>query len=164
MRYYSTQIALEVEGELLLGVSNAPAYGERLHAVAGQGTWLNGEVVRTRPITQLKDAFLSTGNLTRLAQNATRWQALGEMVPMVRRVRGYGDFCHYHQLCTGQTDLVIESDVNILDIAAVTVGVRAAGGLITDLEGEAISQQTTSVLAAGTAELHAIALEHLHRS
>jgi len=158
MRYYSTQIALEVDGELRLGVSNAPAYGERLIAVAngqeGAGVWLNDQAVKTRPITDPAEAFLSTGNLTRLAKNPKRWAALAEIIPTVRRVRGYGDFCHYHQLCAGQTDLIIESDVNILDIAALTVGIRAAGGIITDLEGEAIDQNTTSVLAAATAELH----------
>lgn len=154
MRYYSTQIALEVGGELCLGVSNAPAYGERLHAVAGQGVWLNGSKVQARDVTQLSDVFLSTGNLTRMAQNAGRWQALAEIIPKVRRVRGYGDFCHYHQLCAGQCDLVIESDVNILDIAALSVGVREAGGVITDLDGGAINQSTTSVLAAATQQLH----------
>lgn len=43
MPFYSTQIALEVGGELKLGVSNAPAYGERLVAVQGEGVWLNVE-------------------------------------------------------------------------------------------------------------------------
>jgi len=162
MRYYSTQIALEVAGELRLGVSNAPDYGERLHAVAGQGCWINGTPVRTRNTTQLQEAFISTGNLTRLAQHPARWQALATIISEVRRVRGYGDFCHYHQLCAGQADLVIESDVNILDIAALTVGIRAAGGVITDLEGQPISQSTTSVLAAATATLHATALDRFN--
>lgn len=158
MRYYSTQIALEIDGELRLGVSNAPAYGERMVAVAeeyeGSGVWLNEQAVKTRPITDPADAFLSTGNLGRLAKNTQRWAALAEIIGTVRRVRGYGDFCHYHQLCAGQTDLIIESDVNILDIAALTVAIRVAGGVITDLEGAAIDQNTTSVLAAGTPALH----------
>ncbi len=166
MRYYSTQIALELDGELCVGVSNAPAYGERLIAVAeghkGAGVWLNDQAVKVRPITQLSDAFLSTGNLTRLAKNPSRWNALAEIITKVRRVRGYGDFCHYHQLCAGQTDLIIESDVNILDIAALSVGIRAAGGIITDLEGAPIDQNTTSVLAAGTQALHDSALAYLN--
>ena len=155
MRYYSTQIALQDSGELCVGVSNAPAYGERMVASLGAGAWLNGVQVQCRQTTSLRDAFLSTGNLNRLAQNADSWQVLGQIIPQVRRVRGYGDFCHYHQLCCGQTDLIIESDVNILDIAALTVAVREAGGVITDLVGNAVSLDTTSVLAAGTEALHA---------
>ena len=53
----------------------------------------------------------------------------------VNRIRGYGDFVHYHLLARGSLDVVIESDVNILDIAALTVIVREAGGTFTDLEG-----------------------------
>jgi len=163
MPFYSTQIALAVEQQLCVGVSNAPAYGERLVAVAGEGVWLNDRPVHVRRgIQRLEDAFLSSGNLASLADNASAWQRYGRVVASVRRVRGYGDFCHYHQLCCGQTDLVIESDVNILDIAALTVGVRAAGGIITDLHGAPIAQQTTSVLAAASQALHDHALNVLH--
>ena len=163
MPFYSTQIALQVNGELCVGVSNAKAYGQRLTACKGAGVFLNGESVQTRQITDLSDVFLSTGNLTTLANNLEAWSNLAEVVKTVRRVRGYGDFCHYHQLCAGQTDLIIESDVNILDIAALTVGVREAGGVITDLAGAPISLETSSVLAAATPALHAQVLPMFQR-
>lgn len=161
-RYFSTQIALEVDNELRLGVSNAPAYNERLVAVKNQGVWLDGREVQCNDITSIDEAFFSAGNLTTLARDAAAWSRYGRLVGRVRRVRGYGDFCHYHQLCSGQADLVLESDVNILDIAALTVAVREAGGIITDLQGQAVSEATTSVLAACTEALHAQALELLH--
>ena len=47
--------------------------------------------------------------------------------------------------------MVIESDVNILDIAALTVIVREAGGVFTDLNGNAVGLATTSVLASNPA-------------
>ncbi len=162
MPFYSTQIALAVDQRLSVGVSNAPAYGERLVAIADEGVWLNGKAVQVRgSVEKIEDAFLSSGNLTSLAKDAAAWQRYGALVSRARRVRGYGDFCHYHQLCCGQTDLIVESDVNILDIAALTVGVRAAGGLITDLKGDAITQDTTSVLAACSPALHAQTLQLL---
>lgn len=161
MPFYSTQIALQVAGELVVGVSNAPAWGECLIAVRGQGVSLNSQPVATRDITRIEDAFLSTGNLTSLASDSARWQAFARIVKRVKRTRGYGDFCHYHQLCCGQTDLIVESDLNILDIAALTVAVREAGGVITDIHGDAIGLHTSSVLAAGTASLHQQALELL---
>ncbi len=161
--YFSTQIALEVNGELVVGVSNAPSYGQRLVAVSGQGVTINGKAVQVRQsITSLEHAFLSSGNLATLAGDSSNWLRYGTLVSRVKRVRGYGDFCHYHQLCAGQADLIIESDVNILDIAALTVGVREAGGIITDLRGHAIDETTTSVLAAATTELHKAALDILH--
>jgi histidinol-phosphatase len=69
---------------------------------------------------------------------------------------------HYHLLARGALDVVIESDVNILDIAALTVIVREAGGTFTDLEGAAVDLGTTSVLASNGA-LHAPVLEALRR-
>jgi len=156
--FYSSQIALMQGDELVVGVSNAPAYGERLVATKGAGVELNGKAVRCNAEVNLKEAYLSTGNLTTLASNPTQWQALATLVSQVKRTRGYGDFCHYHQLCCGQADIVVESDVNILDIAALTVAVREAGGVITDLSGNAITQDTTSVLAAANAPLHSAVL------
>ena len=79
----------------------------------------------------------------------------------VNRTRGYGDFVHYHLLASGKIDAVIESDVNILDIAALCVAVRAAGGVFTDLTGAPIDLNTRSVLAANRT-LHPILLEHLN--
>ncbi len=152
--FYSTQVALLQGDELVVGVSNAPAYGERLVATKGQGVHLNGKAVECNADVQLNDAYLSTGNITTLAADTQGWLALGKLVGQVKRSRGYGDFCHYHQLCCGHTDIIIESDVNILDIAALYVGVTQAGGVMTDLEGNTINQQTTSVLAAANKPLH----------
>ncbi len=82
----------------------------------------------------------------------------------VNRTRGYGDFYHYHLLASGRIDLVVESDVNILDIAALAVIVREAGGVFTDLDGRELTLETTSVLAAATPALHARALDLLKGS
>lgn len=158
--FYSTQIALQVDQTMVVGVSNAPAYEQRLVGIQGRGAWLNDQPVRTRSdISSVDNAFLSTGNLTSLAMDNNAWMRFGKLVSRVRRVRGYGDFCHYHQLCCGQTDLIIESDVNILDIAALSVAVREAGGVITDMQGKAIELNTTSVIAAGCQALHNEALD-----
>jgi histidinol-phosphatase len=158
MPFYSTQIALEESGELILGVSNAPAYAERLVAVRGEGVWLNNSAVKCSDVKSIDNAFLSSGNLASLASHAGNWERYGSLIRRARRVRGYGDFCHYHQLCCCHTDLIVEADVNILDIAALTVAVRMAGGVITDLNGSAVTENTTSVLAACTKALHEQAL------
>ena len=84
----------------------------------------------------------------------------GRIFAAADRTRGYGDFYHYHRLAAGQIDAVIESDVNILDIAALSVIVQEAGGVFTDLQGEPPGIATTSVLAA-TPGLHGQLLEML---
>jgi histidinol-phosphatase len=107
----------------------------------------------------MAQASLSIGNVKTLTGDA-RWDALGGLIRDSNRIRGYGDFCHYHLLARGGLDLVVESDVNILDVAALAVIVREAGGVFTDLEGGAPTLDTRSVLA-GTPAIHAQALRRL---
>ena len=159
--YFSTQIALMRAGELVLGVSCAPLCEELAWAERGAGAFLNGAPIRVSTVSDFAHAYLSTGNLRSLAASS-RWAAFGELIPRLGRLRGYGDFVHYHLLARGALDAVIESDVGILDIAALTVIVRAAGGTFTDLEGRPVGPATTSVLASNGA-LHAPILAALRR-
>ncbi len=160
---FSTQIALMHAGELVLGVSAAGEYGERAWAVRGGGTFLrmrDGEVRRIAVSDATEfgpKAAISTGNLKSLASSPARWNVYADLVRGVGRIRGYGDFLHYHLLARGAIDLVIESDLNILDIAPLVVIVREAGGVFTDLAGAAIGLDTRSALA-GAPALHAQAL------
>jgi len=146
--FFSTQIALMHAGELVLGVSHAPAFGETMWARRGGGAFFDGKPVRVADTRALADAVLSIGNIKSLTRDAKHWNAMGELVRELNRVRGYGDFCHYHLLARGALDVVIESDVNILDIAALAVVVREAGGVFTELDGADLSLDTRSVLAA----------------
>ena len=145
--FFSTQIALMHDGDLVLGVSNGALMDELAWAERGKDAWLNGETLQVSDIDSLERASLSTGNLKTLAGSAG-WQKLGEVVATVDRIRGYGDFYHYHLLAAGKIDAVIESDVNILDVAALCVIVTEAGGVFTDMNGEAPGLETRSVLAA----------------
>jgi len=154
---FSTQIALLCEGELVLGVSSAPVYGELVWAERGKGAWLGGERLVVSDVASIAGATLSSGNLRSLARSPA-WSRYGALVGSVNRIRGYGDFLHYHLLAGGKIDAVIESDVNILDIAALVVVVEEAGGRFTDLSGRSVGFDTTTVLATN-GPLHGLVLE-----
>ena len=156
---FSTQIALMRAGEIILGVSSAPVYGDLAHAEKGRGAYLNGQRVSVSTVATLESAALSAGNLKSLASSA-QWSRYGQLVATVNRIRGYGDFLHYHLLAAGKIDAVIESDVNILDIAACVAIVTEAGGRFSDLGGAPITLKSTSVLASN-GRLHAPLLEAL---
>ncbi len=162
--FFSTQIALMHAGQLVLGVSAAGAFGERAWAVRGGGACLRGHdgLARRVQVSAAVDfdpcSAVSTGNLKSLAAHPAGWATLARIVRETGRIRGYGDFLHYHLLARGAIDLVIESDLNILDIAALAVIVREAGGHFTDLAGNPVGLATTSALA-GPPSLHARALE-----
>jgi len=157
--FFSTQIALMHRGQLIVGVSSAPVYGEIAFAEIGQGAWLDDRPIRVSEIDTIEACAISGGNLKTLA-GGPAWSRYGALVARAGRIRGYGDFLHYHLLAAGKIDVVIESDVNILDIAALAVIVEAAGGRFTDLQGAAPGLATTSVVAAN-ARLHAQVLTSL---
>ncbi len=157
--FFSTQIALMHKGDIILGVSSGTMMNELACAEKGKGAYLNGERLSVSDITAMDRAAVSTGNLKSLAMSHG-WTALGEIVARADRIRGYGDFYHYHLLAAGKIEAVIESDVNILDIAALSIIVTEAGGVFTDLNGAKPGLETRSVLAA-TPGLHAVYLDRL---
>src|SRR3984885_5810193 len=132
--FFSTQIALMRAGEIVLGVSQAPVYGELAYAERGGGAYLNARKISATRTAAIDAAALSAGNLKSLASGRL-WPRYGRLVAAVNRIRGYGDFLHYHLLAAGKIDAVVESDVNILDIAACSAIVAEAGGRFTDLDG-----------------------------
>ena len=151
---FSTQIALMHRGKLVLGVSCAPAMNELVWATRGGGAFDADGQLHISDVEAINQASISTGNIQSLAAGK-RWAALGRILADTNRTRGYGDYYHYHRLAAGQLDAVIESDVNILDIAALYVIVTEAGGVFTDLDGQPPGLDTRSVLAA-TPGLHAV--------
>jgi histidinol-phosphatase len=143
---FSTQIALMRNGELILGVSSAPVYGELAYAERGRGAYLNGKPLGVSTVSSIESAALSSGNMKSLA-TGPQWVRYGAMIAQLSRIRGYGDFLHYHLLAGGKIDAVIETDINILDIAACVAIVHEAGGRCTELDGAPLTLKSTTVLA-----------------
>lgn len=157
---FSTQIALMKDDEFILGVSNAPAFKELAYAEKGTGAFLNNQAIRVSGYTELQQSALSMGNIASLAASP-QWQNLGKILTQVQRIRGYGDFLHYHLLASGKIDTIVESDVNILDVAALSVIVTESGGMMTDLQGKPLNLNTKTILAAASKRLHHQVLEQL---
>jgi histidinol-phosphatase len=157
---FSTQIALMRNGELILGVSRAPVYGDLAYAERGCGAYLNGNRVTVSDVSTIEEAAMSSGNMKTLATGA-QWNRYGAMIARASRIRGYGDFLHYHLLAAGKIDAVIETDVNILDIAACAAIVMEAGGRFTELSGAPLTLKSTSVLATNGL-MHVPVLAALH--
>ncbi len=157
--FFSTQIALMHRGELILGVSNGAELDELAWGERGKGAWLNGQMLQVSDIDALEGASLSICNLTTVA-GSHFCKSLRDFVAIHVRFRVKGAVHPSHLLAAGKIDAVVESDVNILDIAALSVIVTEAGGVFTDMNGEAPGLETRSVLAANPA-LHAELLARL---
>ena len=144
--FFSTQIALMVDGEIVVAVSSAPLFDETAWAVKGEGAWLNGKRIEVSNVSRIGEASLSSGNLASLAASPA-WPRYGALVQAVSRIRGYGDFYHYHLLARGSIDAVVESDLNILDVAALSLIVEEAGGHFTTLDGSPVHLDMRDALA-----------------
>lgn len=151
---FSVQVCVWRAGVAQAAVSAAPWFGETAWAARGGGAFLEDaegvQRLQVSGVDALERAALSTGNLRSLASGAG-WPAFGRLVARVDRIRGYGDFWHYHLLAKGSLDAVIESDLNILDVAALALIVEEAGGKVTTLGGAPLGLGTRDLLASNGA-------------
>jgi histidinol-phosphatase len=132
---YATLIALEHEGEMVIGVASAPAMGHRWWASRGEGAFLDGTPIHVSQVAAVEDAQLSSDGFD-------SWERHGgsdKFMALVRRcwrTRGFGDFWQHMLVAEGSVDIALEPSVSLWDLAAVQVIVEEAGGRFTDLRGE----------------------------
>lgn len=143
---FGTQIALMHDDELILGVSNAPLLNELLTAEKGKGAFLNGEPIEISNVSQPSEAMICHGGIKWFVEKNI-FNGIYNLINDTARSRGFGDFYMYHLVASGRVDAVIEAAISIWDIAAITVIVREAGGMVTDVQGQAITKDTASLVA-----------------
>jgi histidinol-phosphatase len=128
---WATLIALEHDGEVVLGVASAPALQRRWWAVRGEGAFADGEPIRVSRIRRIEDAVFS---FTRTSLFAKRGTAL-ELVNRAWHARTFSDCWQHLLVAEGSVDAAIDPVMNIWDIAALRVIVEEAGGRSTDFGG-----------------------------
>lgn len=160
---FGTQIALLHHGEPALGMINQPITGERWVGAAGVAT-LGGEPIRTSDRTALDEAILYTSALEQFDRpRHERFQALAAEVRFTRLSH---DCYAAGLLALGGIDLLVESDVFDYDILPQMPIVQAAGGIVTDWDGQPLKDAPSyaTVLMAANGELHRAALDVLCRN
>ena len=143
---FATQIALMKDGEVIMGVSNAPALKELIYAEKSKGAYLNDRRIHVSGTDMLDKSYMSFGNLGHFEKKSLVDNLL-TLVNSMQGHRGIGDFWSYHLLAEGKIDIMIEADTKIWDIAAVSLIVQEAGGKVTDIKGGTVGRDTTSVIA-----------------
>lgn len=144
--YFATQVAVMYEGEVVVGVSNAPALNETLAASKNGGAFLNKKPIQVSKINQLPKAFISHGNLKYFDQ-IKKLPQFFKVLEKAWTTRGFGDFWGYHLLATGRIDAMLEAKAKIWDIAALSIIVKEAGGAVSDIHGQPLSMESTSMIA-----------------
>ncbi len=127
-------IALEQDGDIVVGVVSAPAIAHRWWAARGLGAFRNGDPIRVSAVAELSDAQLSYN-----AQTACEEAGIGsEALALARacwRTRGYGDFWSHCLVAEGAVDVSLEPIAAVWDLAPLKVIVQEAGGRFTDIAG-----------------------------
>lgn len=144
--YFATQVAVMYEGEVVVGVSNAPALNEILAASKNGGAFLNKKPIRVSKISNLSEAFICHGNIKYFHQ-LKKFPQLFKLLENTWTTRGFGDFWGYHLLADGRVDAMLEAGAKIWDIAAVSIIIKEAGGAVSDIHGHPISLESTSMIA-----------------
>ena len=125
---WATLIALERDGEIVVGVASAPALGHRWWAERGGGAFLDGAPINVSRVSRLEDAYVSTTSL----RGFPRFVALAERVSVART---YTDFWQYMLVAEGRIEAGSDTVMNEWDIAAPRLIVEEAGGRYTADEG-----------------------------
>ena len=132
---YATLLALERDGEIVVGVVSAPALGRRWWAVRGRGAFANGEPIRVSGVRRLEDGIVSV-----TSPKSFYVRGLGSRYEAVAgrawASRGFSDFWQHMLVADGSVDAAFECIVALWDVAAIQVIVEEAGGRFSDLGGE----------------------------
>jgi histidinol-phosphatase len=153
---FSVEIALLREGIPHIGVSSLPIMGDTLWAIQGRGTHSSSGTASVSKVQCLEDAYLSFGNIKHFARKGLL-SHLSNLASAVSQCRGFGDSWSFHLLSRGNIDVFVDAHTALWDVAAVTVIVQEAGGIVTDLNGAPIREHSTSIIATN-AHLHSLVL------
>ena len=131
---YGVLIAVEIKGQMSVGVVNIPALGEMVSAAKGLGCFLNGERARVSNTAELKDALLLSTSFVACARAG--FGRVAELLQEKAKVsRTWGDCYGYVLVATGRADVMLDPVMNLWDCAPLFPIMEEAGGTFTDWRG-----------------------------
>jgi myo-inositol-1(or 4)-monophosphatase len=153
---YAVSIAAALDGQLHAGVVLNSASGEVWTAAKGGGAFRNDTAVRVSSIDRPARALVGTGFPFKALHHLPEYtRQLGAVLRATSGVRRAGsaalDLCH---VASGWFDGFWEMELAPWDVAAGTLIVREAGGIVTRLDGSQDVVGHGSILA-GSPPMHA---------
>jgi len=147
---YCVSIALSCKGKIEHAVVYDPARNDLFTATRGRGAFMNERRIRVSKRTQLKDSLISTGFPFRPGDNFKNYLAImADIMPRTAGLRRPGaaalDLAY---VAAGFADGFFETGLSIWDMAAGSLLVTEAGGLVGNYTGEADFLEQKECLAA----------------
>ncbi|MBU6465696.1 inositol monophosphatase family protein [Simplicispira hankyongi] len=152
---YCVSIALAVRGKVEQAVIYDPSRNDLFTATKGRGAFLNERRIRVSKRTQLKESLLSTGFPFRPGDNFKSYlNMMGDVMQRTAGLRRPGaaalDLAY---VAAGYTEGFFETGLSIWDVAAGSLLVTEAGGLIGNFTGESDFLEQRECLA-GTPRIY----------
>jgi|SRR5262245_13415726 len=132
--HWATLVGLEYKGEMIAGVSYAPADGHLFRALRGDGTYKDDKRVRVSDVLSL-DQSLACYTGLQFFEKAGKERQFWKMLGGVNSARGFGDYYGFVLVAQGSCELLVDYGVHLWDIAGLKVIVEEAGGRLTDWDG-----------------------------
>ncbi|MDQ6872961.1 MAG: inositol monophosphatase [Gemmatimonadota bacterium] len=162
---YAVSIAIAHDGEVCAGVVlNVPRRDE-FTAVKGGGAFLNQQRIRVSSLRESGRALIGTGfpfkTLELLPQYMAQFSLVMRGTAGIRRAGSAAlDLCN---VACGRFDAFWELTLAPWDVAAGTLMVQEAGGIVTDLEGIP-ARPVAGAFVAGNPAMHAWLLQTVKRA
>ena len=129
---FGTLLACLIDGTPRVGVIYLPALDELVCAADGEGCWHDGRRARCSDVTDLKDATILAGSVTRAID---RSDAYRDLASRSKLNRGWGDAFGYALVATGRAEAMIDPKISPWDCAAMPPILREAGGWAGNWDG-----------------------------
>ena len=150
--FFSISIALEVKGEVEIGLVYDPVKDEMFTAEAGKGAYLNGELIKVSKSDSIEHSNVCTGFM-----HEVEWMVeanikhFGNFIRRARAVRRDGsaalDVCY---VACGRFDGFWELGLNPWDTAAAVLILKEAGGQVTTFSGDEYRIYLKEILASNS--------------
>ena len=154
--HYCVSLALERNGELLVGAVFDPTRDECFAAAAGQGASLNGRPIHVSEVSDLSEALAAVGFPPDVQRDSPDLLLFLDMLYRCQAIRRTGssalNLCY---LAAGRFDLFWSYSTKVWDVAAGVLIVREAGGVVTSPGGGEFILDEARFLAATNEKLHA---------
>ncbi len=161
---YCVSIALQVRGRIEQAVVYDPSRNDLFTATRGRGAFLNDRRIRVSKRTQLKECLISTGFPFRPGDNFNNYLLMmGDVMQKTAGLRRPGaaalDLAY---VAAGYTEAFFETGLSPWDVAAGSLLVTEAGGLVGNFTGESDFLEQREVLA-GTPRIYGQLVPILHK-
>jgi histidinol-phosphatase len=152
---WMTLIALAHRDEVVLGLVNVPALGERWWATRGGGAFHNGEAIAVSPHHQISEAVVNDDWDETLARGITP-HPLASVAARCARVRPHQGHS-FLGVASGAADVAIELGCYPWDFAPLKIIVEEAGGRFSDFAGRPRIDARDAIVTNGAIHGEALA-------